>query len=157
MRDSMPKRPSGHRQVDKIRDVRKKRAARPTIESVDDIEMLVRLFYRAVVPDAVLGPTFHAMQVDWSAHIPKIVDYWADRLLGHRDYDGDPVAAHQPVLDRFPFGAAEVNRWLELWDETVDEYFVGRVAERAKERAHHEGIAIAALARRHSAAQLTGE
>lgn len=45
------------------------------------------------------------------------------------------MGAHQPVLDRCPFGDREIDRWLELWDETLDEWFVGDVAEIAKERA----------------------
>lgn len=89
------------------------------------------------------------MPVDWSVHIPKLVDFWAARLLGLRGYEGNTVAAHQPVLDRFPFGDAELARWVELWEETVDEWFVGDTAELAKHRAHQAGRAISTLARRH--------
>src|SRR4051812_6538311 len=52
------------------------------------------------------------------------------------------------VLDRFPFGPAELDRWLELWDETVDELVVGDVATLAKTRARTVAGAIATLARR---------
>jgi hypothetical protein len=52
------------------------------------------------------------------------------------------------VLGCRPFGDAEVDRWLELWRETVDEWFVGEVAELAKRRAGLAGEAIAHLARR---------
>lgn len=119
------------------------------ITSQADVEVLVRRFYQAVIPDPVLGPIFHAMEVDWSSHIPKLVDFWGGRLLGLPGYVGNPVGAHQPVLDRCPFGRAEVERWLELWAETVDELFVGEVAERAKERARLAADAVATLARRH--------
>lgn len=122
---------------------------RRPIESVADVEMLVRRFYQAVIPDPVLGPIFHAMGVDWSLHIPKLVDFWAGRLLGLAGYEGNPVGAHQPVLDRCPFGTAELTRWLELWEETVDELFVGDVADLARQRAHMAAGAIGTLARRH--------
>ena len=122
---------------------------RSEIRDVDDVELLVRRFYQAVIPDPQLGPIFHAMAVDWSAHIPKLVDFWAGRLLDQPGYVGNPVGAHQPVLDRSPFGDPEVARWLELWTETIDELFVGEIAELAKRRAAMAGDAIAVLARRH--------
>lgn len=123
---------------------------RTAIDTVADVELLVRRFYQAVIPDPLLGPIFHAMAVDWSVHIPKLVDFWAGRLLGLPGYEGNPVGAHQPVLDRCPFGAAELARWLELWDETVDELFTGEVAELAKKRARMAADAIGTLAKRHA-------
>jgi hemoglobin len=125
-------------------------AQRVPIETVDDVDLLVRRFYQAVIPDPLLGPIFHDLPVDWSVHIPKLVDFWAGRLLGRPGYEGNPVGAHQPVLDRFPFGAVELARWLELWEETVDEWFVGDVADLAKERAHLAATAIGTLAKRHA-------
>jgi hemoglobin len=125
-------------------------AARTEIADREDVDLLVRRFYQAVIPDSVLGPIFQEMAVDWSVHIPKLVDFWAGRLLGEPGYVGNPVGAHQPVLDRCPFGAPELARWLELWEETVDELFVGDVAELAKQRAHMAADAIGTLVARAS-------
>lgn len=119
------------------------------LEDLEDVEVLVRRFYQAVIPDPTLGPIFEAMEVDWSVHIPKLVDFWALRLFGRPGYQGNAAGAHLPVLDRVGFGDAEMARWLELWHETVDERYVGPVAERAKERARMAAQAITALARRH--------
>jgi hemoglobin len=87
--------------------------------------------------------------VDWSAHIPKLVDFWASRVLGVPGYVGNAVGAHQPVLERCGFGPAELARWLELWAETVDELFSGERAEMAKARAAVAAAAIGSLVRRH--------
>jgi hemoglobin len=127
-------------------------AERRPLETVDDVAALVRRFYQAVIPDPLLGPIFAGMPVDWSAHIPKMVDFWAGRLFGQPGYEGNPVGAHQPVLDRFGFGDVELERWLTLWDETVDELFVGDTAALAKQRAHTAAGAIGTLARRHARA-----
>ena len=89
-------------------------ARRRPIETVGDVEELVRRFYQAAIPDPLLGPVSHAFGVDWSVHIPKLVAFWSRELLGEPGYSGRPVGAHGPVLDRRPFGAAEVARWLEL-------------------------------------------
>jgi hemoglobin len=127
-----------------------RRSHRTTIDDVADVELLVQRFYQAVIPDEVLGPIFSAMVVDWGVHVPKLVDFWCGRLLGRPGYIGNPVGAHQPVLDRCPFGDAELARWLELWEETVDELYVGDVAELAKARATMAAGPIGALARRHA-------
>jgi hypothetical protein len=37
------------------------------------------------------------------------------------------------VLERCPFGAGELARCLELWEETVDELFTGETAELAEQ------------------------
>ena len=126
---------------------------RATIETVADVELLVRRFYQAVIPDTLLGRIFHPMNVDWSVHIPKLVDFWAGRLLGLPGYRGNPVGAHQPVLDRCPFGPPELARWLELWEETVDELFCGEVADLTKQRAHLAAGPIGTLAHRHADAR----
>jgi hemoglobin len=128
----------------------KRPAVRTEIVGRDDVDLLVRRFYQAVIPDSILGPIFHAMHVDWSVHIPKLVDFWCARLLDQPGYVGNPVGAHQPVLDRCPFGEVELARWLELWTETVDELFVGDVAELAKQRADMTAQVIQTLATRHA-------
>jgi hemoglobin len=122
---------------------------RHDVETVADVELLVRRFYRAAIPDPQLGPIFHDFGVDWSVHIPKLVDFWAARILDRPGYAGNAVGAHQPVLDRCGFGTAELERWLELWGETVDELFAGPNADRAKSRAAMAGEAIGSLVRRH--------
>jgi len=124
-------------------------AQRRALATVDDVGLLVRRFYQAVIPDPLLGPIFEGMAVFWAAHIPKLIDFWAGRLLGIPGYEGNPVGGHQPVLDRFPFGPPELERWLTLWEETVDELFLGDTAELAKARARMAAGAIGTLAARH--------
>lgn len=120
------------------------------IESVEDVEVLVRRFYQSVIPDPTLGPIFAGMDVDWSEHIPKLVDFWALRLFGRPGYEGNAAGAHIPVVERIGFGEVEMARWLELWFETLDELFAGEVADLAKERALMAAQAIGAIARRHN-------
>jgi hemoglobin len=106
------------------------------IEDVADVEDLVRAFYRDVAMDDVLGPVFRAAGVDWSAHIPKLVDFWTWQLFGDRVYEGQPMRAHQGAHQRTPFADRHYERWLDLFTVTVDDRFAGPVASRAKERAH---------------------
>lgn len=119
------------------------------IESVADVELVVRTFYRSVIPDPLLGPIFHGFGVDWGVHIPKLIDFWAGRLLGVAGFTGNVAGAHLEVFERFPFGDREMTRWLELWHETLDELFVGPTTELAKARAGGAAEAISSLVRRH--------
>ena len=118
------------------------------IATGNDVGVIVRRFYRAVIADAVLGPLFEGYGVDWPHHIPKLEMYWEHVLLDHPGAMVNTIAAHGPVQRATPFGRRHIDRWLELWEETVDELYVGPVAERAKGRARQVGRALRAVARR---------
>lgn len=117
----------------------------PDLGSVDQIEVLVREFYRRVAVDDVLGPAFAGMHVDWSEHLPKMVEFWSWQLLGVRGYEGQPLPVHQEVATRFPVGATQFTRWLELFDETIDEHFRGPGAEATHVRARKMAAAMQRL------------
>ena len=110
-------------------------AARTDIDTRDDIELLVRSFYRYAAMDELLGPIFMAAGLDWPFHIAKLTDFWSWQLLGQRGYEGNPLRAHEPANERTPFGREHFERWLDLFTSTVDEYFVGQTADLAKARA----------------------
>ena len=101
-----------------------------------DIHDLVVEFYRAIVNDAELGYIFgEVAEVDWTLHIPKLIDYWCRVLLGERGYDGYFLGAHERVDGIEPFASAWFARWLELWEASIDKEFAGPTAARAKRHA----------------------
>jgi hemoglobin len=118
---------------------------RPDIRTRDDVERFVVEFYRDVAMDDLLGPIFAAAQVDWSVHIPRLVDFWSWQLLGHRVYGRNPLLAHEPVHARTPFRAEHYERWLDLFDTTIDGHFAGPTAELAKGRARKMAAAMRRL------------
>ncbi len=109
-------------------------ARRHDLVERDDVELLVRSFYRYAAMDELLGPIFASAGVDWPSHIETLTDFWAWQLLGERGYDANPLRAHEPVHARTPFGQQHYDRWLELFHSTVDEHFVGPTADVAKVR-----------------------
>lgn len=118
---------------------------RRDITTRDDIRQLVVDFYRDVAMDDLLGPIFAAAHVDWSVHIPKLTDFWAWQLLGEAAYERNPLRAHEPVHARTPFGDEHYQRWLELFETTVNELFAGSLAEVAKRRARRMAKAMSRL------------
>jgi len=102
------------------------------------IHDLVVAFYREVVFDDLLAPMFEEVaEVDWSEHIPKLVDFWCRVLLGQPGYDGFVLGAHQRVHDLEAFRPEHFDRWYRLWVEAVDARWAGPMAETAKAHAAH--------------------
>lgn len=110
-----------------------------------DVERLVRDFYRQAAMDELLGPAFSAAHVDWGAHVATLTDFWSWQLLGEPGYEGQPLRAHQPAHARTPFSAAQYERWLELFCDTVDSGFRGPIADAAKQRARKMAHALERL------------
>ena len=108
--------------------------AHSDITSFADVSTLIDTFYTAVRPDPVIGHFF--VDLDWDTHIPRIASFWNMVLFGDRSYQGDPMTAHIHLHRRIPMNATHFERWLQLFESTVDELFAGPKAEEAKQRAH---------------------
>jgi hemoglobin len=119
---------------------------RRDLDSRAQIHDLVVAFYREVVLDVLLGPVFEEVaEVDWSVHIPKLIDYWCRVLLGQPGYDGHLLAPHQDVHERGPFRPELFDRWYRLFAASIEARWEGPIADRAKT---HAARMAATLARR---------
>ena len=117
----------------------------PDLDDVVGIETLVRAFYRRAAMDDLLGPVFEAADVDWASHIPTVVDFWCWQLLQQPGYTGNTLRAHEELQAATPFTTQHFERWLELFDDTVDDLFAGPHAENAKARAAKMAAALQRL------------
>ena len=98
-----------------------------------EITEMVRRFYADVAQDDVLGPMFNDVaRVDWSVHLPKLAAFWSRALLSMPGYEGNPYRAHQLVHARRSFTRAHFERWLELFDETLELGWTGPKVGQAK-------------------------
>lgn len=108
------------------------------IHTEKDIKVLVDQFYGKVRSDALLAPIFNAVITgSWEKHLQIMCDFWSSLLLYTRKYSSDPMPKHMAL----PVAPVHFERWKELFNETVDTYFTGDVANTAKTRAKN----IAAL------------
>jgi len=80
------------------------------------IRSLVDDFYDTIRTDELLGPIFAQHVVDWSAHLPKMYNFWSTVVLRTGRYAGRPLEVHQrvPGLTRLHF-----DRWIQLWGQAV--------------------------------------
>ena len=101
------------------------------INSLVDIQFLVDKFYETVRADPFIGPVFNSrLEGRWEMHHQKLYRFWHTILLRRPDYFGDPVPVHFSMnIDERHF-----KHWLKLWNSAVDEYFEGKIADRAKLR-----------------------
>lgn len=102
------------------------------IKDIQSIRIFVDEFYRLVRKDALLGPVFeNAIKDNWTLHLEKMYTFWNAALFGVAGFRGNPVAKHAPLL----IEQQHFDRWLELFNETIDRYFTGCIATDAKNRA----------------------
>jgi hemoglobin len=107
------------------------------IRNIDDIIFLVDSFYKKVNEDKLLSPVFNEFaKVNWDEHLPIMYSFWSAVLFETNTYKGQPFTSHIEL----PIFTEHFQKWLQLFNETVDEHFKGPKAEEAKEKA--ESIAI---------------
>lgn len=106
------------------------------IENRDYIEQLMRAFYAKAIPDPVIGHYFtEVIQMDLEKHLPVIIDFWETVLFGIAKYKSNAIAVHQHLHTKSAFEDKHFERWVSLFQATVDDLFEGEKATLAKQRA----------------------
>lgn len=99
------------------------------ITTKEDIVTLVDQFYGKVLKDQLLFPFFHHM--DFERHKPKMVHFWSFVLLDEAGYTTDVTKVHINMRIK----KEHFDRWISLFNDTVDELYEGPNANKAKQRA----------------------
>lgn len=107
------------------------------IAKFEDVQLLVRSFYNKVLEDEMLSPFFaYVRKHHWDKHLEVLDAFWSNVLFYSGNYAGNPLQIHA-TLHRFSkLESKHFDRWLQLFDGTVDELFEGEKAAMAKQRAH---------------------
>ena len=102
--------------------------------SRENIEAFVDLFYRRILEDEQLSPIFlDVAGIDLAVHLPHIKNYWCKLLLGEKNYQRHTMNIHRQLHGKQPLQAGDFQRWLALFNATLDEGFAGERAERARQ------------------------
>jgi len=103
------------------------------LDSRENIEAFVDLFYSHVLEDEQLAPIFlDIAAIDLAVHLPHIKDYWCKLLLGDKSYRRHTMNIHRQLHGKQPLQAGDFQRWLALFNATLDEGFAGERTERAR-------------------------
>lgn len=102
------------------------------IENIEDIKLMVDTFYSRVKQDDLIGHIFNARIKDrWPQHLEKMYGFWQTILLNEPVYKGSSFEPHAAL----PINKSHFERWLNLFNTTVDSLFTGEKANEAKLRA----------------------
>ena len=114
------------------------------ISSRADIDLLMRNFYSRAMADPVIGYLFtDVARLDLEHHLPVIGDFWESTLFGtgvYARHRRNPLLIHAALDAKETLRPEHFARWLELFNDSVDEAFRGSRATFAKQR----GAAVAA-------------
>ncbi len=106
------------------------------IQSADDIRNLVNTFYEKVRQDDAIRHFFtNVVKVDWEMHLPVMYRFWENIVFHTGSYTGNPMEVHQHLHSKCPMHKFHFDRWISLFNETVDELFQGEKAVQIKQRA----------------------
>lgn len=107
---------------------------KPDLDSRENIELFVERFYQRILADAQLAPIFlDIAAVDLEVHLPHIEDYWCKLLLGEKRYRRHTMDIHRQLHGKQPLQAGDFQRWLALFNATLDHGFAGERTERARQ------------------------
>lgn len=102
------------------------------VELTACIDAFIDAFYERVLADPLLAPMFlDVAQVRLLDHLPRIKAYWRKMLLGHDDYRRHMMLKHRELNARHTLSDDHYQRWLTLFEETLEKHPLGRVNERA--------------------------
>lgn len=103
--------------------------AKTEIQNIDHVRLLVNNFYGKVREDELLGPIFNNLIQDrWPEHLDKMYRFWQTVLLEEHTYNGSPFMPHA----KLPVNEMHFNKWMQLFNGVIDDFFCGTRAEKAK-------------------------
>ncbi|MCF6244679.1 MAG: group III truncated hemoglobin [Sulfurovum sp.] len=105
----------------------------------ENVRLFVMQFYAKVFKDEIVGPFFIAELGEdiesehWVEHLEILVGFWTAIAFGTPKYTRQLFLPHTKLVN---LKKETFERWLKLFDETQDEVYVEKIAEKFKERAH---------------------
>jgi hemoglobin len=100
----------------------------------------MRTFYESALADEVIGYIFtDVAKLDLEVHLPIIGDFWESLLFGtgaYQSHGRNPLIIHRALHLKERLTPAHFDRWLRIFELSVDQQFSGERAEMIKKRAN---------------------
>ena len=102
------------------------------IRNKADIKVFVDTFYSQIQADELVGAVFAGKikEEEWPQHLEKMYAFWNSILFQSAEYHGNPFSHHINLN----IGTAHFERWITLFQKSIDANFEGGKAEEAKLR-----------------------
>lgn len=108
------------------------------IQDRKDLQKLVSIFYEKLLQEEEFKHIFlEVARIDVLKHVDVLVDFWESALFQVGKYKNDLVEVHLELNQKYKYqlNGTHFNRWLEIFNATVDECFEGENAKGIKNRA----------------------
>jgi hemoglobin len=112
------------------------------LENRQDLEILLNRFYELAFADPLIGIFFtEVVPLNLKTHIPVIADFWESVIFNTHGYRKNVMEVHAHIHHLKAIRKEHLDRWVQLFTNTLDELFSGTNATRLKQRA----VSIATL------------
>ncbi|MGQ1935073.1 group III truncated hemoglobin [Ornithobacterium rhinotracheale] len=102
------------------------------LDTIELVRLMVDKFYTKVRKDELLAPIFEERIGDhWKEHLEKMYKFWQTILHDEHTYYGSPFPPHANM----PVEQKHFDRWLELFNQNLNELSEGPLKEEASWRA----------------------
>lgn len=107
------------------------------IENREDLYLLVSAFYKKLLIDNDIKHFFEDIvkNDDLEKHLQILVDFWDNMLFYSGAYKRNAMQPHLALHLKKPFQPKHFKIWLNHFNNTIDENFIGELAHAAKTRA----------------------
>lgn len=102
----------------------------------DDLYLLVNEFYKKLLTDVRISYIFtEVVKIKLEEHLPILVTFWSQILLGTGGYSNNLTQIHLDVNLKEYLTPELFSIWLEHFNTSVDEHFIGDNSEKIKSQA----------------------
>ncbi|HRN47587.1 MAG TPA: group III truncated hemoglobin [Niabella sp.] len=107
-----------------------------------DIEKLVNFFFKKLKEDKFLGDYFSHPDIDETQFVAKMYSFWENVIFYTGNYEGHPMETHKKLHEKNPLTKNHFKKYLDIFSETVDEFFEGENAQIIKVKANNIGVVM---------------
>jgi hemoglobin len=106
------------------------------IETQDDLYFLVDHFYQKLLSDSSISYLFtEVVKIKLEEHLPILVTFWSQAIFDTGGYFNNLTKIHLDINEKEKLTPELFTIWLNHFNETVDENFIGNNAEKIKTQA----------------------
>ena len=106
------------------------------IENQDDLYYLVDNFYKRLLSDASISYIFtDVVKIKLEEHLPILVTFWSQAIFDTGGYFNNLTKIHLDINEKENLTPELFTIWLNHFNDSVDDNFVGTNAEKIKTQA----------------------